>query len=157
MSILIKGMTAEELLDVFQWARTGANNCMIGHGVVAMELPDHGDLIDRDKVWVRTMDYCDLEEAILKAPVVIPAERRRRMRLIDADAIPVVSADPYEEAGFRSVIEDMPTIDAVTVVRCKDCEFYTEEERWCRRLGLCGAFDPNGYCSHAERSEDGET
>ena len=39
------------------------------------------------------------------------------------------------------------------IVLCKDCEFYTEEERWCRRLGLCGAFDPNGYCSHAERKE----
>lgn len=42
----------------------------------------------------------------------------------------------------------------VRVVRCKDCEFYTEEERWCRRLGLCGAFDPNDYCSHGERRED---
>lgn len=50
MSILIKGLTAKELLDVFEWARTGANNCMIGHGVVATELPDHGDLIDRDEL-----------------------------------------------------------------------------------------------------------
>ena len=40
------------------------------------------------------------------------------------------------------------------LVRCKDCEFYTEEERWCRRLGLCGAFDTNDYCSHAERREE---
>lgn len=53
-----------------------------------------------------------------------------------------------------SVVKSVPTIDAVPVVRCKDCEYYTEDERWCRRLGLCGAFDPDDYCSHSERSED---
>lgn len=41
------------------------------------------------------------------------------------------------------------------IVRCKDCEFYTAEEKWCRRLGLCGAFDENGYCSHGERKDNG--
>ncbi|MBO7205685.1 MAG: hypothetical protein J6V08_04630, partial [Candidatus Methanomethylophilaceae archaeon] len=40
------------------------------------------------------------------------------------------------------------------VTRCRDCRFYTEEDRWCRRLGLCGAFDPNDYCSHAEEGEE---
>lgn len=48
-------------------------------------------------------------------------------------------------------IVNAPTIDAVPVVRCKDCKYYTEGERWCRRLGIFGAFDQNGYCSHAER------
>ena len=93
MSLLIKGMTAEELLDVFQWARIGANNCMIGYSVVATELPDHGDLIDRDALsremyheafetdsalqkwdggcWIR---YKMFEKHIDSAPVVIPAE-----------------------------------------------------------------------------------
>lgn len=85
MSVLIKGMTAEELLDVFQWARTGANNCMIGHGVVAMELPDHGDLIDRDALKGKTEFIGDAfsgrggfavwGDDVLDAPVVIPAER----------------------------------------------------------------------------------
>lgn len=55
---------------------------------------------------------------------------------------------------WDDIKDHMAKSDIVEVVRCKDCEFYTEEERWCRRLGLCGAFDPNGYCSHAERSED---
>ena len=87
MSILIKGMTAEELLDVFQWARTGANNCMIGHGVVATKLPDHGDLVDRDvverlavEIWMRNSNGDDaMQELIHKlreeVPAVIPAER----------------------------------------------------------------------------------
>lgn len=31
-------------------------------------------------------------------------------RLIDADEIGEISADPYEERAFQSVIEEMPTI-----------------------------------------------
>lgn len=95
MSILIRGMTPEQLLDVFSWARIGANNCMIGDGVTAIELPDHGDLIDRDALnremyheafetdsalqkwdsgcWIR---YKMFEKHRDAAPVVIPAERR---------------------------------------------------------------------------------
>ena len=45
------------------------------------------------------------------------------MRLIDADAL----MERYGESchSFADVIEDMPTIDAVPVVRCKDCHFWT--------------------------------
>lgn len=43
-----------------------------------IELPDHGDLIDRDKLYVNTMDYCDLEEKIWNAPAVIPEERSKK-------------------------------------------------------------------------------
>ncbi len=42
----------------------------------------------------------------------------------------------------------------VQVVRCKDCEFYDENEKWCRRLGLIGAFNENDFCSHGERKKD---
>lgn len=45
------------------------DNCPI------VPIHDHGDLVDRDKLYVNTMDYCDLEEKILNAPAVIPAER----------------------------------------------------------------------------------
>ena len=44
--------------------------------------------------------------------------------------------------------------DVVEVVRCKDCEFYDEDEKWCRRLGLCGAFNGNDFCSHGEMKEN---
>ena len=87
MSILLKGITAEELLDVFQWARTGANNCMIGHGIVATELPDHGDLIDKDSLVDKAEFIGDAfsgrggfavwGEDVVNAPVVIPAERSK--------------------------------------------------------------------------------
>lgn len=50
-------------------------------------------------------------------------------------------------------IRTFPTADVVEVVQCKDCEFYDEDEKWCRRLGLCGAFNGNDFCSHGERRE----
>lgn len=67
-----------------------------------------------------------------------------------SDAIDVVCG---LDRSFVQYIEDIPSVQP-EIIRCKDCEFYTEEERWCRRLGICGAFDPNGYCSHAERRDD---
>ena len=72
------------------------------------------------------------------------------MRLIDADAIPVVSADPYEEAAFRDTIADMQTIDAVPVVRCKDCMFYLGHRCQATR-GLDDWRNQDDYCSRAER------
>lgn len=79
------------------------------------------------------------------------------MRLINAEDVKK-RADCYPPS-VRSVVANIlshiKTVkDAVKVVRCADCEFYTEEDRWCRRLGLCGAFDRDGFCSHGERSED---
>lgn len=50
MSLFIKGITAGELLRVFELARIGANNCTIGRGVIVTELPDHGDLIDKNRM-----------------------------------------------------------------------------------------------------------
>jgi hypothetical protein len=49
-------------------------------------------------------------------------------------------------------IENASTINSESVVRlrCKDCKFYAEDEKWCRRLNLIGAFDENDFCSHGE-------
>lgn len=55
----------------------------------------------------------------------------------------------------------MPTVDAVPVVRCKDCKFFWNMENFgedsvCRRRnGLVGA-DKNAYCSYGERRADNE-
>ena len=73
MSILIKGGTTIEELQ-------SAMLMFKGHEIV--ELPDHGDLIDRDalknELFTDTTD-CDLEmiefEYVSAAPVVIPGER----------------------------------------------------------------------------------
>lgn len=82
MSVVINGIKAAELLRVFEWARIGANNCMIGYGVVVTELSDHGDLIDRDALkdkineeWFSGYPADVFVGYIDIAPVVIPAER----------------------------------------------------------------------------------
>ena len=70
-----------------------------------------------------------------------------KMRLIDADALPFnVDFRPYrmKYVPYRS-IEDAPTIDAVPVVRCKDCR------KWC----ICHKSD-DYYCADGERREDGQ-
>lgn len=63
------------------------------------------------------------------------------MRLIDADALVERSGEPCH--SFLDVIESMPTIDAVPVVRCKDCTWFFH--------GFCVRFDPDvmpdDFCS----------
>ena len=56
------------------------------------------------------------------------------MRLIDADALVAKLKTQYgEELGWQCIVnmsdvgmmvEDAPTVDAVEVVRCKDCKWY---------------------------------
>ena len=99
------------------------------------------------------------------------------MRLIDADALNVIlvreylmyndvahmltlkGVQVYNAAidAARSKIGESPTIDAVPVVRCKDCihaiKFRSGQvscgyHDWCRVQ-----VDPNGYCNHGEKDE----
>lgn len=58
------------------------------------------------------------------------------MRMIDADALePHEQLEPmgngqyeYVEVVYKDDIDDAPTIDAVPVVRCKDCKHRHEDE-----------------------------
>lgn len=70
-------------------------------------------------------------------------------------AAPVSWADAYEE--FIDNIEEAPAVDAVEVVRCKDCKWlYNEMDDYCCRShrGLVRICE-NSYCSYGERKEDG--
>ena len=78
------------------------------------------------------------------------------MRLIDADVLEQKMASPfvttYKDA--RQAVKDAPTVDAVPVVRCKDCEYYVETNG---RIGTCeltisGAED-DGFCAWGVRKE----
>lgn len=83
------------------------------------------------------------------------------MRLIDAEApkIPSYFDDPAT-AAFLDGLQHQPTIDAVPVVRCRDCKYRTQETRW-TRAGFCGRREagnffvakPDGFCSYGERKE----
>lgn len=103
------------------------------------------------------------------------------MRLIDGDKLqefPIRAnrcdkehANKHFINGIESVMEYaelLPTVDAVPVVRCKDCKYYNRGEllapnKFCFRLKhptenrLIGYnFAPNDFCSYGER-KDGET
>lgn len=79
-------------------------------------------------------------------------------RLIDADAL----MNLYAENEFSSdmgdameMLDHFPTVDAVPVIRCKDCKWYEmgEEETYCRELGIFNT-DYTSYCSYAKRKEE---
>lgn len=81
------------------------------------------------------------------------------MRLIDADAI----APKLEGKFNQDYVRYAPTIDAVTVVRCKDCKYWLCVEDGfgdCtnRRFHLDGCADPSmkmdDFCSCGERRSD---
>ena len=89
------------------------------------------------------------------------------MRLIDADALwkEFCKSEAIEErygSGVleitRDIIDNAPTIDAVPVVRCKDCKCWTE---WSNGTGSCSRFaldwigtDADDFCSMGERKDD---
>ena len=81
------------------------------------------------------------------------------MRLVDA--VGLIVQIPYEEINARMAIANAPTVDAVPVVRCKDCKKYIP----CQKLPIgtskwCDLFDratcEMNYCGWAERREDAE-
>ena len=88
------------------------------------------------------------------------------MRLIDADKITyiwVIDADGEEHDGvtLQSIIKKMPTVDAVEVVRCKDCIFGEVDDGafpWQYFCNYTGDNwnDENHFCSYGERKEDND-
>lgn len=89
------------------------------------------------------------------------------MRLIDADALNYVRVRIYHEdetiGGYNAIvpsseIKNAPTVDAVPVIRCRDCKYYREYAgvvdgcchmaEWYKRYQY-----PDDFCSRAERKE----
>ena len=97
-------------------------------------------------------------------------------RLIDANELKKfpIRIDHYDKVngnehfvlGIESVLEyaeNLPTVDAVEVVRCKDCKHYDNSEGicWCELNskfypgGLdWHCFPEDGFCSYGERRTD---
>ena len=88
-------------------------------------------------------------------------------RLIDANALKdglsnleASGGHKYYRQGMDAVlhkfmpsfIDEQPTVDAVEVVRCKDCKFY-QTDHWCTRVAL-GIMYENDFCSYGERREE---
>lgn len=76
------------------------------------------------------------------------------------------SAILAERTAFMHDLMDAPTIDAVEVVRCKDCKHCADDyidtgigiiPQFTCELGMCGeSVEPIDYCSCGERSEKNE-
>lgn len=86
------------------------------------------------------------------------------MRLIDADIVVTIQVynDMTEETDTKKMtiaeaIDEWsdegcpPTVDAVPVVRCKDCEYFNGEYNYCVNDIFA---KPNGYCSYGKRREE---
>ncbi len=79
------------------------------------------------------------------------------MRLIDADALKgKLTGSRFH--FIRNFINKQPTIDAVYVVRCKDCEYYENEECVNPYIWMSDGArlwpDEDFYCAKGERRSD---
>ena len=94
------------------------------------------------------------------------------MRLIDADEIKLPKGF-FEKVDnvpkFYEWLGTLPTVDAVEVVRCKDCYYCATEKSFGKEYLYCDAFpyhaegdligvslevNPDHFCSWGERRED---
>ena len=81
-------------------------------------------------------------------------------RLINADALikEVLTEGAYGYVDAKQISE-ATTIDAVEVVRCKDCKHYKPQKKsahWDNRANYCNRIvtikvQPYDFCSHGER------
>lgn len=97
------------------------------------------------------------------------------MRLIDADEAYKVLTDYYhhkteiQHDALKEAIERVPTVDAVEVVRCKDCSWCATVKSFGKEYLYCDAFydhadgnltgvslmvEPDHYCSWGERKNE---
>ena len=82
-------------------------------------------------------------------------------RLIDANALISYIDECSQESRFRvyygyakSFIDDAPTVDAVEVLRCKDCKHCDPENYHCDHPMSTAAplrRKPDDFCSYGER------
>lgn len=83
------------------------------------------------------------------------------MRLIDADELlkKLIATDDYEIDGdtywdyvvYEEDIKKAKTVDAVPVVRCKDCVYCSSLFTVCTYNGRCEPVNADDFCSMGER------
>ncbi len=88
------------------------------------------------------------------------------MRLIDADELYDKAETRYKNANtpfrqiYREFVDDIanaPTVDAVSVIRCKDCAHYRLYGRFpfmyyaCGREGAIISVEEDDFCKHGKK------
>ena len=89
-------------------------------------------------------------------------------RLIDANALIALAGNDlweYEVHQIEYYVSKTPTVDAVEVVRCKDCYWWNTERKGINGECVCNRFSmfkhysnltlPTDFCSYGERRTDG--
>lgn len=92
-------------------------------------------------------------------------------RLIDADAFKIIKVKTKVNGKtvfaemMQKVLDTAPTVDAVPVIRCKDCKYakkiYIKNLPWVKQWEYtCAYFNTHsvmgdGFCSYAEPKERG--
>ena len=81
------------------------------------------------------------------------------MRLIDADEVKETIRHRTKLAEWQkgiiwALIDMHKTVDAVPVIRCKDCKNFVDEEDQSYCIDMAGQCDGNGFCAWAERKEE---
>ena len=87
------------------------------------------------------------------------------MRLIDLDRINPMDFPSTEMDGLDAVryLNALPTIDAVPVVRCRECKHRKYDDifgtLWCNRDSCTKRVKQDDFCSYGEkrRDKDGTT
>lgn len=90
------------------------------------------------------------------------------MRPIDADALkahidklPALPDGNFAgtHSALKALINMQPTIDAVPVVRCRECYYWESGENPCEKWEYCNfhriGIGPHDFCSYGERKEAG--
>lgn len=85
------------------------------------------------------------------------------MRLIDADKMNLLLGISDRDIYAKRMLDHMDTVDAVPVVRCKDCKHFNHKRMECENEAIStdhegGAqyslnFWPDDFCSYGEPKE----
>ena len=136
-------------------------------------------LIDADELEKRRIDYIvngyadsvsDMAEwgmALKEAPTVDAVSRAEAIDVV-CDKCPISFKEKCEwrdngHCSMKVALEALPTVDAIEVVRCKDCKYsidrYNDGDCYCRHPKYNGEallYIQEGwthYCSYAERKD----
>ena len=78
------------------------------------------------------------------------------MRMIDADKLNLLLGISDRDIYAKYMLDRMPTIDAVSVVRCRECKHCDPENYHCDHH-MCTAAPlrrkPDDFCSYGERKD----
>ena len=81
------------------------------------------------------------------------------MRLIDAnEVIRRLPDDPSYIINIHHMLMQIPTIDAVPVVRCKDCKYWEKQKDPAQGRCILSRNYPTSawFCANGERKDDAE-